>query len=148
MGPVVFATCLSKVSEPAASVARSVAAATGAALHVLHAIPPTAGFTGDAAMVAREASRARQESELQGAVEAFCLRTNLGLNNTRRILSGEIAVEIAVYANTVNASLLIVGTTAPTGLSAVLLGSVADEIMRRATVPVLIVRHDVALPRG
>jgi nucleotide-binding universal stress UspA family protein len=63
----------------------------------------------------------------------------------RRILSGAIPAEVAAYAAEVAASLVVVGTSAPTGVTAVLLGSVADEIMRRSTVPVLIVRQDLAI---
>jgi nucleotide-binding universal stress UspA family protein len=144
MGPIVLATCLSKVSESAAKVARALAEETGAPLHVVYAIEPTTGLSGDAAMVARESARARQESELRGAVESFCLRNGIDVDTTtRRILSGTIADEVAAYAADVSASLVIVGTSAPTGVTAVLLGSVADEVMRRSPAPVLIVRQDL-----
>lgn len=144
MGPIVLATCLSKVSESAAKVARTLAAETGAPLHVVYAIEPSSGLSGDAAMVARESAKARQEGELRGAVEAFCIRNGIDVDTTtRRVLSGSIAEEIAAYAGDVSARLVIVGTSAPTGVTAVLLGSVADEVMRRCPAPVLIVRQDL-----
>jgi nucleotide-binding universal stress UspA family protein len=146
MGPIVLATCLSKVSETAAKVALELAERTAAPLHVVFAIEPSSGLSGDAAMVARESARARQESELRGAVEAFCLRMGIDVDTTtRRILSGAIPEEVAAYAADVGAAYVVVGTSAPTGVTAVLLGSVADEIMRRSTAPVLIVRQDLAL---
>jgi nucleotide-binding universal stress UspA family protein len=146
MGPIVLATCLSKVSESAAKVARSLAEATNKPLHVVYAIEPATGLSGDAAMVARESARARQEGELRGAVEAFCIRMGIDIDTTtRRILSGTIPEEVAAYATDVAASLVVVGTSAPTGVSAVLLGSVADEIMRRSPVPVLIVRQGLSV---
>ena len=52
-----------------------------------------------------------------------------------------IAEEIAAYAKDVEASYVVVGTSAPAGVTAVLLGSIADAIMRRASSPVLIVRQ-------
>lgn len=146
MGPIVLATCLSKVSETAAKVARELAKKTGQPLHVIYALEQSSGLSGDAAMLARESAKAHRESELRGAVEAFCIRN--GIDNdttTKRILSGSIAEEVAAYAGDVSASLVVVGTSAPTGMTAVLLGSVADEIMRRSKAPVLIVRHDLAL---
>jgi nucleotide-binding universal stress UspA family protein len=145
MGPIVLATCLSKVSETAAKVARTLAEETKRPLHVVYAIEPSSGLSGDAAMVARESAKARQESELRGAVEAFCIRMAIDVDTTtRRILSGSIPEEVAAYAADIGASLVVVGTSAPTGVTAVLLGSVADEIMRRSPAPVLIVRQDLA----
>jgi|LNFM01.1.fsa_nt_gb nucleotide-binding universal stress UspA family protein len=144
MGPIVLATCLSKVSESAAKVARALAEETKAPLHVVYALEPMSGLTGDAAMMARESVRARQEGELRGALEAFCVRQGIDVDTTtRRVLSGTIAEEIAAYAADVSARLVVVGTSAPTGVTAVLLGSVADEVMRRCPAPVLIVRQDL-----
>jgi nucleotide-binding universal stress UspA family protein len=144
MGAIVLATCLSSVSESAGRYALALAKATASPLHVVHASEPSSGLSGDAAMLARETARARRESDLHGAIESFCLRLGIAPEMaTRRVLTGPIHDEIAAYAADVGADYVVVGTTAPRGLSAALLGSVADAIMRRSSAPVLIVRQDL-----
>jgi nucleotide-binding universal stress UspA family protein len=142
MSAIVLATCLSKVSESAARHALELATATGATLHIVYASEAPSGFSGDAAMLARESAKARQESDLRGALEGFCLRVGIDPGTTvRKVLSGPIAEEITAYAKDIEASYIVVGTSAPSGVTAVLLGSIADNIMRRASAPVLIVRQ-------
>ena len=125
MGAIVLATCLSSVSESAARRAFALAKATGSLLHVVHASETPSGLSGDAAMLAREHAKARQESDLRGALDAFCLRVGIDpQTTTRKVLSGSIAEEIAAYAKDVEASYVVVGTSAPAGVTAMLLGSI------------------------
>lgn len=61
-----------------------------------------------------------------------------------RAVTGEVADELLAAATRLEADVLVVGTHGRTGLSHFLLGSVAEELVRRASVPVVTVRSDCA----
>ena len=58
-----------------------------------------------------------------------------------RVLSGDPAAEVLRHAREERCDLLVVGTHGRTGLSRMVLGSVAERIVRQAECPVLVV-HD------
>ena len=53
---------------------------------------------------------------------------------------GRPYVEIVRYARKVSADLIVIGTHGRSGLSHVLLGSVTEKVVRKASCPVLTVR--------
>lgn len=57
-----------------------------------------------------------------------------------RAVTGEIAARILALAKDVRADALVVGTHGRTGLSHLFLGSVAEKVVREASVPVVCVR--------
>jgi nucleotide-binding universal stress UspA family protein len=58
---------------------------------------------------------------------------------THRLAEGDPAKEIVREAQELNCDLVVLGTQGRTGLRRVLLGSVADKVLRRATCPVVTV---------
>ncbi|HET8541291.1 MAG TPA: universal stress protein [Anaeromyxobacter sp.] len=64
-----------------------------------------------------------------------------------RVLLGDPAVEIARFADEEGIDLVVLGTHGRTGLSRLVLGSVAERVLRRAPVPVLVIRDHVRLAR-
>jgi universal stress protein A len=58
----------------------------------------------------------------------------------RRFEEGEPATEILRVAQEIHADLIILGTHGRTGLSRLLLGSVAEQVVRRAACPVVSVK--------
>lgn len=56
--------------------------------------------------------------------------------------SGDLPAEILDAVGRVGADLLVVGTHGRTGLAHLILGSVAEAVLRRSTIPVLTVRAD------
>lgn len=67
----------------------------------------------------------------------------------RVVRSGSPFVEIVRYAREANIDLIVMGTHGRTGLKHVLLGSVAEQVVRHANCPVLTVRsktHSFVLP--
>jgi len=64
------------------------------------------------------------------------------LAHTERVAFGPTAVTVVDQARLEGVDLLVVGTHGRTGLRHLLLGSVAERIVRTATVPVLVVRHE------
>jgi nucleotide-binding universal stress UspA family protein len=96
---------------------------------------------------ARERYLAPLEQELerrQQVVEA------LGLHARRKVLVGVPAEVIVAEAEAEQADLIVVGTRWRSGLPQVLLGSVAEAVIRKAPCPVLAVkakRDDEAIER-
>jgi nucleotide-binding universal stress UspA family protein len=62
-----------------------------------------------------------------------------GVNGLTTSLEGRAADEIVAYANRVSADLIVMGTHGRTGIRRVLLGSVAEQVLRQARCPLLVV---------
>jgi nucleotide-binding universal stress UspA family protein len=60
------------------------------------------------------------------------------------MLTGDPATEIVNYAKAQNINLIVMGTHGRTGLERILMGSVAEKVMREAPCSVLVVK----IPRG
>ena len=66
---------------------------------------------------------------------------NLGVTRVdRRLLQGAAAVEIVELARSADFDLIVMGTHGRTGLKHVLMGSVAERVLRTAPCPVLTVK--------
>ena len=64
-----------------------------------------------------------------------------------QVMVGEPFADICQSAAQEQADLIIMGSHGRTGLSHVLLGSVAERVVRHAPCPVLVVRPPVEVPR-
>jgi nucleotide-binding universal stress UspA family protein len=60
---------------------------------------------------------------------------------TTHIAVGHVAETIARYANELHYDLIVIGTHGRTGLRHAVMGSVASEVIKRATVPVTVVKN-------
>ena len=67
-----------------------------------------------------------------------------GIRVRHVLLDGDPATEIVRYAQEMNMDLIVMGTHGRSGLERLLMGSVAEKVMRQATCSVLVVK----LPRG
>jgi nucleotide-binding universal stress UspA family protein len=84
-------------------------------------------------------------AEAQGVVEELAGSARaLALTTRTHTSIGDAASEIVAYAADQRIDLIVMATTGRTGLAHVLLGSVAEWVVRHATCPVLTVRHDGA----
>lgn len=63
-----------------------------------------------------------------------------------RVLEGDAAPELLDLAEQVKADLIVMGTHGRTGLTRLLMGSVAEQLVRRAPCPVLTLRLPVNVP--
>jgi len=131
---VLLLTDFSEPSESALRFAATIARQYGAELHALHVLVPRPllytspeAMAGIAAMEeAAACEMQRVDSQLAGVSHE---------TTTMRAPDVWTAVEQAVAAS--NADLLVLGTHGRTGLQKLMLGSVAEEVFRKATVPVL-----------
>ena len=80
------------------------------------------------------------ESQAERALDAVAQRAG-GIELTTAVREGRPAAEICGYAREVDADLIVSGTRGRHGENRLLLGSVAEELVRRAPVPVLSVRQ-------
>jgi nucleotide-binding universal stress UspA family protein len=63
-----------------------------------------------------------------------------GLEATPLVWEGEPADAILAAAASEGADIIVIGSSARTGVGRILLGSVTDDVVRRAEVPVMVVR--------
>ena len=122
MGMILFATDFSETSVKAGRTAVQFARHFRARVHVLHVVPPATDPT-------------FAPGELAEAVAAL----GPDLTITSEIGSGRPARQIVACARRQSADLIVIGTHGRTGLSHVVLGSVAESVIRRAPCRVLIV---------
>ena len=130
---VLVAFDFSEVSEAALAYARNMARTLGARLHVLQVMEndflrPTAA---DPHLLAAAAERR--------LVDKLSDEDRHALVVIRK--SDDPADEILQYARGENIGLIVIGTHGRTGMAHLLLGSVAEHVVRSASCPVLTVRH-------
>ncbi len=123
---ILWATDLSPVSEGAWRYALTLADVLAAEVILLHVVRPL-----------EEHHLAHLERELERRQQAV---ETLGLRARRKVLVGVPADVIVAEAQADQADLIVVGTHGRTGLLHVLLGSVAEAVIRKASCPVLAVQ--------
>jgi nucleotide-binding universal stress UspA family protein len=139
---VLVPTDFSECSEAAVRYGRALAQAFGASLHLLHVVQDpyrqawaAEGFAAPVTDLVdqwEKQARARLEE-----IAAQC--TPVATTFDARI--GSPFSDIAAYASEKNVDLIVIGTHGRGPLGHMLLGSVAERVVRRAPCPVLTVRH-------
>ena len=131
----------SPFSEQALTRAVAIARATMAQLHLVLVHSPPAYPVDGGALVGLgllEQERAYFDGFMQGA--AADLERRHGLKVHTALLDGPVVESISAYAREQGMDLIVLATHGRTGLSRAWLGSVADGVVRHATMPVLMVR--------
>jgi nucleotide-binding universal stress UspA family protein len=107
----------------------------GARLVVLHvAVPPTVIYGEGILPPDPEIQRQEEQQRLDS------LQTpEPGVRAERRLEEGDPAMEILRVAQEIGANLIVMGTHGRTGLARLLMGSVAERVVRKALCPVLTV---------
>ncbi len=122
-------------------VACGLASALGSAaeLHIVHAVDATpSGVMGMGPLTPLPASLETARLALDRACTAA--RTRFAGTITGHLSGGEPWRAIVQTASNLRADLVIVGTAGRTGIARVVLGSVAEKVVRQAGCPVLVVR--------
>jgi nucleotide-binding universal stress UspA family protein len=136
---ILVATDFSSMSEHAFQFAGALARDYGARLIALHAAQPLAAVYSETAVFVEE----KDSSAAREALHA--LRVN-GVDVEYRLVEGEPAATIVDVARATDCNLIVMGTHGRGGIARVLLGSVAEDVLRRAPCPVLTVKADAAVP--
>lgn len=124
---VLFPTDFSAASDRAGAVARELARQAGARMHVVHVVPPVTSPGQARQLLADLGGSLGPEERVETA-----------------LLAGRPAREIVRYAREREIDLIVLGTHGRTGVTRVILGSVAEAVVRLAPCPVLTVPLSVA----
>ena len=135
-------TDFSKPSNEAVRVASDLASQFSAELVLLHVLTPFPTLPVDAVMSVDpsfilEKVRENAEQTLELLVQK---KVPNGVHPRTKIVQGGAADEIVKTANDEHADMIVIATHGNTGLQHLLLGSVAEKVVRHASCPVLTVR--------
>lgn len=146
---ILFATDFSEPARVAQQYAVAMAESFSAELHALHVVPEiilpatdsyTAWTLPEGGMKAQLEASERQLQNEVGSVAARC-----------QVVVGFPIEEIVKYANDREIDLIVAGTHGHTGLAHLLMGSVAEKLVRLSTCPVLTVHpkgHPFLVPKA
>ncbi len=138
-------TDFSEVSTKAEAYATSLARYYGAALHLLHVDPPTPVMApyGEMPVDVRLFEDQRQQAEHDLAAARDRARA-AGVAADASIRGGYPAREVLDVADREHSDLIVLGTHGRGGFEHLLLGSVAEKVMRKAPCPVMVVPAQAA----
>jgi universal stress protein A len=140
---ILFPTDFSHYNDAALKLASSLAAETGAMLHIVYVhdardLNAAMGEAGYLYASSWEESLERAKQRLQSVVPTIA-----GLSYDQNCLLGNPAFEILNFAEAHDVDLIVMASHGRTGLSRLLMGSVAEGVMRRACCPVLIDKQPI-----
>jgi nucleotide-binding universal stress UspA family protein len=135
-------------SSRALQQAQTLAAATGASIHLLHVVEPAPVMMGlDGVPVVTDPHDLARECAAQLAQLAES-RSAPGLPVSSAVQVGQPSRTILAVAEGIAADLLVMATHARKGFAHFVLGSVAEHVVRAARSPVLVVRDSSADESG
>jgi nucleotide-binding universal stress UspA family protein len=134
---ILHPTDFSESSGPAFELACALARDYSAALVVAHVVPPTRVFAPDGIAVPFPT-----EEPYEARAQLARVRPTVGgVEVEHRLLEGDPAEMILKLAREVRADVIVMGTHGTGGLTRLLVGSVAESVMRKAPCPVLTVKE-------
>jgi len=142
---IVFATDFSPAAERAVPYARKIAMHYGSKIFGLHVAAPMVNpMTQPAAWPALlEAEKAQHEERREQLLDEFA-----GMPAEARVEEGDILTNLNAAIQKNHADMVVIGTHGRTGLGKLVLGSVAEEIFRTVSCPVLTVGPHAGAVRG
>jgi len=144
MGTILVATDGSAAASAALDAALGLAAETGdevVAITVWRALQGDYGLAHPSAAVLDDLLMAEREHAEATLTEATRRAEAAGVRVRTRLAVGDPASEICAHARDVDARLIAVGTRGYGSVASLLLGSVSNEVIRRAACPVLVIRE-------
>jgi nucleotide-binding universal stress UspA family protein len=140
----------STLAEEALSVAGPIAHQLDAEIHLMTAMPPAlpvAAQFGLPDTTAQPVAGEREHIDAYLDIMVARLARTHGVHAVPAVLEGRPAEQLAQYIRAADIGLVVMTTHGRGGLGRLWLGSVADELVRQVTVPVLLLRHG-AHPEG
>lgn len=140
--PVDYAGCAWLVVNHAARLA----AAFGARVTLIYVVDPPTGVHLSDSIASDSTAGALLDAEARDELEALRRAFPPGVSVELTILHGSPAGAILGAVERLGPDLLVMGTHGRTGLQRLLVGSVAEQVMRASPVPVVIVRAPEGMP--
>lgn len=141
---ILVPTDFSPASDAALEYARILAAKFGSTLRILHVIDDpssSSAFVGDGFAPSTEDIRNRLLKEARTRLDHLMNLADRSRYHAADAVIGTPADAIIDFASATGTSLVVMGTHGRTGLAHLLMGSVAEQVVRTASCPVLTVRH-------
>ena len=133
---ILVPTDFSEFSEAALEYATSLARDTGAELLIVHVQEPPYYYDNAFGGFAVEPN----DKAIFNLLEEV-KPSDSDVRYSHKLLAGDNATEIVRLAEIENVDMIVMGTHGRKGLSRVLMGSVAEGVVRRATCPVLTIKQ-------
>lgn len=134
---ILFPTDFSESSDAALRYATVLARDTGAELIIVYVHEPAAAYgAGDMVVDVGLADDEGLKQQLAAVVP-----TDPNVTHRHELLHGDPIGEIVRLASEEKADMIVMGTHGRTGFTRLLMGSVAEAVVRRADCPVLTVKH-------
>lgn len=138
LSPVDF----SQTSQRAFETALDLAARLKAEVRVMHVFQLPASSLPEGVWQAPDDLEATVEDALQKRLDEFVAKsTAKGVTVSTGLCEGVPYVEITRAAQELGADMIVIGTHGRTGLAHLMLGSVAERVLRTSDIPVLTVRQ-------
>ena len=144
MSTVLFPTDFSTASDAALSHAEALAKQSGAELLIIHVEEPPLAYGGGELYYGLPEPTSDRIQKMLADVRP----KDPGVKFKHRLMMGDPAGEIVRIAGEENVDSIVLGTHGRTGLSRLLMGSVAEGVVRRAPCPVLVYRESARLVDG
>ena len=143
---ILVPTDFSETADAALAYAKDLAAKLGATLHLVHVFTDPYAVAACAPEVyapvpAAVRERAREEVR-ERLFERLDATEEQRFRGSRGVVRGLIAPQIVAYAESQDIDLIVIGTHGRRGVAHLLLGSVAEHVVRTAGCPVLTVRAE------
>ncbi len=139
---ILFPTDFSEPSQACLVTAASLAQADDAELFLLHVEQPQSAVTGGG--IAPYPMPVPTTKEAEAKLNAMEVRQ--GIRCSKYLVRGSASTEIAKFAKEHDIDMIVMGTHGRTGLSRVLMGSVAEAVVRKAPCPVLTLKQPMEVP--
>jgi nucleotide-binding universal stress UspA family protein len=149
---VLVPTDFSEASESALRYGKAMAEAFGASLHIVHVMEDLLAHAWAAEVYVSSMPQLRDEIEKESRHRLGALLTDEERKTLRAetaLLAGNPFLEIIRYAKTHGVDLIVMGTHGRGPIAHMLLGSVAEKVVRKSPCPVLTVReaqHEFVMP--
>jgi len=149
---VLVPTDFSDASESALRYGKAMAEAFGASLHVVHVMEDLLAHAWAAEVYVSSMPQLRDEIEKESRQRLATLLTDADRKTFRvetALLAGNPFLEIIRYAKAHDVDLIVMGTHGRGPIAHMLLGSVAEKVVRKSPCPVLTVReaqHEFVMP--
>ena len=138
---ILVAVDLSGASDVVMETALELGRALQSELHVIHVHKIHAGNLTEGGNLDAATPAFREVEKLEHKLDKYIAQyADAGIAMTTGVYSGEPYLEIIQAAEKTGANMIIMGTHGRTGVAYLVLGSVAENVLRHARVPVMSIR--------
>jgi nucleotide-binding universal stress UspA family protein len=135
----------SRCSSRALDVAAALAKVEGAKIALCSVVGPLPKFGGLSPSAAGAALTAAEDEARRSIDDGVARIDAAGVSHEERLLLGDPAREIVRYAESARGDVIVIGSHGRSGLKRLLMGSVAEEVLRLSSIPVVIVRESALI---